>query len=118
MASHPAEVVVGEVRKPGAASHPRATRTARALWIGLAVAVTIFLSASPISARPSAALVSSLTISGRGFGHGIGLSQWGAEERAVAGQGHRTILAFYYPGTTIGKAPNRDVRIFLAERPG
>ncbi len=106
---------MGEVRKPGAASNPRATRTARAIW--LAVAVTIFLSASPISARPSAALVNSLTITGRGFGHGIGLSQWGAEERATAGQSHRTILAFYYPGTTIGKAPDRDVRIFLAERP-
>ncbi|HZF73275.1 MAG TPA: hypothetical protein VEZ51_07575, partial [Gemmatimonadaceae bacterium] len=47
--------------------------------------------------------VSGLTIDGRGYGHGIGMCQWGAIGRARAGQNFRTILETYYPGTTIGR---------------
>ncbi|HJP85064.1 MAG TPA: SpoIID/LytB domain-containing protein [Gemmatimonadaceae bacterium] len=47
--------------------------------------------------------VSSLVINGRGYGHGIGMCQWGAIGRARAGQDYRTILETYYPGTTIGR---------------
>ena len=39
---------------------------------------------------------------GRGWGHGIGMCQWGAIGRARAGQSFRTILATYYPGTSLG----------------
>lgn len=37
---------------------------------------------------------------GRGWGHGVGLSQWGARGMAARGYGYREILEFYYPGTT------------------
>ena len=47
--------------------------------------------------------VSSFTVNGRGYGHGIGMCQWGAIGRARAGQNYRTILETYYPGTTIGR---------------
>jgi stage II sporulation protein D (peptidoglycan lytic transglycosylase) len=47
--------------------------------------------------------VSSLTVNGRGYGHGIGMCQWGAIGRARAGQNYRTILETYYPGTTVGR---------------
>jgi stage II sporulation protein D len=47
--------------------------------------------------------VSGLTVNGRGYGHGIGMCQWGAIGRARAGQDFRTILDTYYPGTTIGR---------------
>ena len=47
--------------------------------------------------------VSQLTLDGRGYGHGIGMCQWGAIGRARAGQDYRTILSTYYPGTTIGR---------------
>ncbi|HEY0529183.1 MAG TPA: SpoIID/LytB domain-containing protein [Gemmatimonadaceae bacterium] len=47
--------------------------------------------------------VSNLTVNGRGYGHGIGMCQWGAIGRARAGQNYRTILETYYPGTTIGR---------------
>lgn len=43
-----------------------------------------------------------LTINGRGFGHGVGMCQWGAIGRARAGQDFRTILRTYYPGTSLG----------------
>jgi stage II sporulation protein D (peptidoglycan lytic transglycosylase) len=45
-----------------------------------------------------------LTIRGRGYGHGVGMCQWGAIGRARAGQDFRRILRTYYPGTTIGPA--------------
>ncbi|NOL44714.1 SpoIID/LytB domain-containing protein [Kribbella sandramycini] len=44
------------------------------------------------------------TISGRGFGHGRGMSQYGAQGAAIAGKSAQQILDFYYPGTTRGKA--------------
>jgi stage II sporulation protein D len=47
--------------------------------------------------------LSSLNVNGRGYGHGIGMCQWGAIGRARAGQNYRTILETYYPGTTIGR---------------
>ncbi|MFI5310224.1 MAG: hypothetical protein ACHQQ3_03255, partial [Gemmatimonadales bacterium] len=43
-----------------------------------------------------------LIVRGNGYGHGIGMCQWGAIGRARAGQTARTILAAYYPGTTVG----------------
>ena len=43
-----------------------------------------------------------LTLRGGGYGHGVGMCQWGAIGRARAGQNFRTILATYYPGTTVG----------------
>ena len=56
-----------------------------------------------LSAAASGGEVSSLTLNGRGYGHGIGMCQWGAIGRARAGQNYRTILGTYYPGTTIGR---------------
>jgi stage II sporulation protein D len=38
---------------------------------------------------------------GKGYGHGVGLSQWGALEMARQGRNYREILAHYYPGTTL-----------------
>jgi len=38
---------------------------------------------------------------GRGWGHGVGLSQWGAMAMAREGWSAERILAHYYPGTTI-----------------
>ncbi|HEX3866131.1 MAG TPA: SpoIID/LytB domain-containing protein, partial [Gemmatimonadaceae bacterium] len=45
-----------------------------------------------------------LTLRGHGYGHGVGMCQWGAIGRARAGQDFRTILRTYYPGTSVGAA--------------
>ena len=42
-----------------------------------------------------------LVVRGSGYGHGVGLCQWGAIGRARAGQSYRTILQTYFPGTSI-----------------
>ena len=41
-----------------------------------------------------------LIISGNGRGHHIGLCQWGARNMVREGWGYRSILQFYYPGST------------------
>ncbi len=42
-----------------------------------------------------------LVAAGAGWGHGVGLCQWGAVGRARAGQDYRQILAAYFPGAQI-----------------
>lgn len=41
--------------------------------------------------------------SGYGNGHGVGLCQWGAKQRAVDGFNYTEILSYYYPGTELKK---------------
>ena len=43
------------------------------------------------------------TFVGRGWGHGVGLSQWGAKEMADLAYHYRDILKFYYPLADIGR---------------
>ncbi|CAN5559552.1 SpoIID/LytB domain-containing protein [soil metagenome] len=58
-----------------------------------------YFSVDAVSGRDG---VESLTLSGGGNGHGVGMCQAGAIGRARAGQDFRTILRTYYPGTTVG----------------
>src|SRR2546423_2499501 len=45
--------------------------------------------------------VTRVIAAGAGWGHGVGLCQWGAVGRARAGQDYRTILTTYFPGTNV-----------------
>ncbi|MBI4505913.1 MAG: SpoIID/LytB domain-containing protein [Chloroflexi bacterium] len=47
------------------------------------------------------ALPPRVQLDGRGWGHGVGMSQWGARGMALAGATYRAILAHYYSGTTL-----------------
>ncbi|RJR15985.1 MAG: SpoIID/LytB domain-containing protein [Nitrospiraceae bacterium] len=53
-----------------------------------------------------------VVFTGKGYGHGVGLSQWGALEMARQGKNYRDILSHYYPGTTLknsGQLSYRDM---------
>jgi stage II sporulation protein D len=52
-------------------------------------------------------------IRGAGFGHGIGMSQYGAYGYARHGVGYEQILAHYYRGTTLSQGPQQDIRVLL-----
>ena len=52
-----------------------------------------------------------VTISGKGYGHGRGMSQYGAQGAALAGLSATQILNFYYPGTT-GSTTSGYVRVW------
>ncbi|MFT9599849.1 SpoIID/LytB domain-containing protein [Mesobacillus sp.] len=43
-----------------------------------------------------------LTIKGKGYGHGVGMSQYGAKSMAASGKRYEEILNHYYPGTVLG----------------
>jgi len=42
-----------------------------------------------------------IDITTRGYGHRVGMSQYGADAMAVAGKRYQEILAHYYPGTEL-----------------
>jgi stage II sporulation protein D len=42
-------------------------------------------------------------VSGRGYGHGVGMCQYGANGMARSGSGYREILERYYPGTVLAR---------------
>ncbi len=53
-------------------------------------------------------------VKGGGFGHGVGMSQWGAYGMAKKGASHKRILRHYYRGTRITKLKKaRKVRVLL-----
>jgi stage II sporulation protein D len=64
----------------------------------------------------SASAGSVFLVEGGGWGHGVGLSQWGAEGAAQHGWSYRRILAHFYPGTTLQQWPAKPVRVLLAEK--
>jgi SpoIID/LytB domain protein len=53
-------------------------------------------------------------VRGRGWGHGVGMGQWGAYGQARRGLKYKQILAHYYPGTKLVETTTTSVRVLLA----
>jgi SpoIID/LytB domain protein len=87
----------------------------RALLAALLVVVAV--AGVPASAQltPASYGEAVFVVSGRGWGHGVGMSQYGAYGQARAGRTYDQILGHYYTGTAIGKAGRKEVRVLLAE---
>jgi stage II sporulation protein D len=62
------------------------------------------------TARAGTALI----VTGHGWGHGVGMSQWGAYGYALHGWKYHRILSHYYPGTRFGRVGEPRVRVLLA----
>lgn len=91
-------------RRPSTAPRAPARRalSARAL-LGPALALAAAAVAAPgLHAAPAQAR-SVLVVEGRGFGHGVGMSQYGAYGYALHGRSYTQILGHYYPGTTLAR---------------
>jgi stage II sporulation protein D len=58
-------------------------------------------SVAPLVATGPTTLADTVTFHGRGYGHGVGMSQYGARGRALAGQDSSTILGHYYQGVAL-----------------
>lgn len=54
-----------------------------------------------------------LIVTGHGWGHGVGMSQWGAYGYALHGWKYRRILSHYYPGTKLIRYGEPTVRVLL-----
>jgi len=66
-----------------------------------------------LAAAPSANAAKTVVVRGADFGHGIGMSQYGAYGFAQQGFEYGRILRHYYRGTSLGSAPSRNVRVLL-----
>jgi stage II sporulation protein D len=79
------------------------------------LAAALLTCASYALLAPAACLSSpALVFDGGGDGHGVGMSQWGADGLAQHGFTYQEILAHYYTGTTIGPAPpGRLIRVLM-----
>ncbi|HEV8104460.1 MAG TPA: SpoIID/LytB domain-containing protein, partial [Gaiellaceae bacterium] len=78
------------------ASAPHAARSAGPQYVAPAGSGALFL------------------VSGHGWGHGVGMGQWGAQGYALQGYTDDQILAAYYPGTTAGQTSVSSIRVLLA----
>jgi stage II sporulation protein D len=76
----------------------------RLLGVGLGVAALVLTASPPASAEQiPVSGPTTWTVTGHGWGHGHGLSQYGALGAANQGLGWKQILGFYYPGTKLGR---------------
>ncbi|MEX0658959.1 MAG: SpoIID/LytB domain-containing protein [Egibacteraceae bacterium] len=118
--------------------------TFRSRWRALtAVALALMLVAAPAGAQPQGGIgdllddllgrdtpdlapapstelpgrFPNVTMRGSGWGHSVGMSQYGARAQAQAGRSAPQILAHYYPGVAVGTAgsvdPGTEVRVEL-----
>lgn len=85
---------------------PATRRTALRAFLATVVAT--------LALAPAAGASVSWMVKGHGFGHGVGLSQYGAYGYAKHGKDYGFILGHYYSGTTIGQVDGvRIVRVLL-----
>lgn len=92
--------------------------TGRLFCVTVALATLLFsavLLAPPAQAdAPDKAKSGSFTIRGAGYGHGYGMSQYGAYGAARKGLSWQKILKFYYPGTSLGTmASGTTIKVWI-----
>jgi stage II sporulation protein D len=81
----------------------------------LTVALTaLLLALTGAGAALAASTDVAFRIVGHGWGHGIGMSQWGAYGYAKHGWEYKAILKHYYTGIAFSEVPNDSVRVRLA----
>ncbi|MEV5002743.1 SpoIID/LytB domain-containing protein [Nocardioides sp. LML1-1-1.1] len=79
------------------------------------LAAVLGLVVAPVAVESSpATAATSFPLSGRGWGHGHGMSQYGAQGAATRGLTYRQIVNFYYPGTKVGTAGGA-IRVLLTK---
>jgi len=83
----------------------------------LLVSVSLLVAGSAAHARSAAQPVpqgaATFVVTGHGWGHGVGLSQWGAYGYAQKGFDYEQIVLHYFPGTELGDAPVSRLRVLL-----
>jgi len=82
----------------------------------LTASVLLLVAGSAASARvsaPAPAGAATFVVTGHGWGHGVGLSQYGAYGYAQKGWTYDRIVLHYFEGTELGAAPVSRVRVLL-----
>ena len=82
----------------------------RQLTILLASLIVAAAAMAAVSSAAPAPTRTVFVVDGGGWGHGVGMSQWGAYGQALKGRTHEKILATYYKGTSLEQTAPRTVR--------
>jgi SpoIID/LytB domain protein len=90
---------------------PRRSRRGRPSAFGLCAALLL---ACWAVAAPAASADTSFAFNGGGWGHGVGMSQWGARGMAAQGSSANAILTHYYSGASVGPMATSQIRVLLA----
>ena len=108
---HPSSLTTGSSLVSG--RRPTRSRSIRLLAIALGLVLgAALLPAAPAQAQGPANFV----FTGRGWGHGVGMSQNGARNMADQGADHVGILSFYYPNTVVSPtAPLDNIRVHIGD---
>jgi SpoIID/LytB domain protein len=87
----------------------------RALASGVAAGLFVVpaLPAGAVEVNQSYAVARTVMLSGHGFGHGHGMSQYGAQGAAKQGLTYKQIIDFYYPSTTWSQVTGK-VRVLIS----
>ena len=99
------------VPRPAPSSRP--LRRVAGLLAGIALAGVVTAppaAAEEVVERPADGL---FAVQGHGWGHGRGMSQWGAQGAASLGRTAEEIVSFYYPGTARGVVAPAPIRVLL-----
>ena len=76
--------------------------------------LAVLLSAAALAGAAAAPAAAHVRVDGRGWGHGVGLSQYGAYGYALReARDHAWILGHYYPGTRLARGAGGSVRVLL-----
>ena len=70
--------------------------------------------AAPVSTPAAKPTGGAFFVSGHGWGHAVGMAQYGAYGYALHGWTYDQIVAHYFPGTELGAAPVKRVRVLLS----
>ncbi len=81
--------------------------------VRLVLATAFLLALLSVGGAGSASAATKLTIRGAGYGHGVGMSQYGAYGFALQGSSYRQILGHYYTGTRLATSGSTTVRVLL-----
>jgi stage II sporulation protein D len=104
-ASGVSAVDVAEVTSSGRAAYVRITAGAGAVILRGTELRTILgaeaMKSTLFTVRTLPGEQPSVEFAGRGSGHGVGMSQWGARGQALLGRAHADILRYYYTGVTL-----------------
>jgi SpoIID/LytB domain protein len=99
---------------PGFPPRPQSMLSRRLVLALVAVAALV----GPAGATPQGPAPLSVTtfvITGRGWGHGVGMAQWGAYGYAEHGVAFEKILAHFYPGTKLAPGPAAKIKVLLID---
>ena len=97
---------------PTTSRRPPARRTTAVVLVGLLAALAAALAL--VCAPPAGATATTtMVMEGRGWGHGIGMSQYGADGYALHHWKYPAIIEHYYTGVKLGRVANVPIRVLL-----